>query len=157
MLSFFLVSTWFVKTAIADSVKFVFSEENKPERIFLFPGRVSLLKLPCSITKALIGSPNDIKTEVDKLNPKETHILLKKWKSQPSNLILKCKDKIFLFSLIPSKKSHYDYVKVLGHISSKPLRVKSALPNSPLPFVGGLREKDFTIRKILDFSWEDTK
>ena len=154
---FLFLLAFFAKEAKADSVKFVFSEENKPERIFLFPGRVSLLKLPCSITKALIGSPNDIKTEVDKLNPEETHILLKKWRSQPSNLILKCKDKVFLFSLIPSKKSHYDYVKVLGHVSSKPLKVKSASPNSPSPLKGDLREQDWTIRKILDFSWSDKK
>ena len=154
---FAFLSALLIVEAKADSVKFVFSEENKPERIFLFPGRVSLLKLPCSITKALIGSPNDIKTEVDKLNPEETHILLKKWRSQPSNLILKCKDKVFLFSLIPSKKSHYDYVKVLGHVSSKPLKVKSALPNSPSPLKGDLREQDWTIRKILDFSWSDKK
>ena len=138
-------------------MQFVFVEEKKPKTIFLFPGRASLLSLPCPVTKALIGSPEDMKAEIDKLNPKEAHILLKKWKSQPSNLILKCKDKVFLFSLIPSKSAHYDYVQILGHISSKPLKVKSALPKSPLPFVGGLREKDFTIRKVLDFSWEDRK
>ena len=140
----------------ADSVKFVFSEENKPERIFLFPGRVSLLSLPCPITKALVGSPNDIKAEIDKISKTEAHILLKKWKSEPSNLILKCRDKVFLFSLIPSKNAHYDYVKVLSHKKSS-LKVKTALPNSPLLIKGGLREQDFTIRKILDFSWEDKK
>ncbi len=141
----------------AESAQFIFVEEKKPAAIFLFPGRASLLSLPCFITKALIGSPEDIKVEVDKINKTDTHILLKKWKSEPSNLILKCKDKVFLFSLIPAKNSHYDYVKVLGHISSKPLKVKYALPNTPSPIKGGLREKDFTIRKVLDFSWEDAK
>ncbi|MDE0119835.1 MAG: hypothetical protein OXM55_07495 [Bdellovibrionales bacterium] len=142
-----------------ESVRFLFTSENKPETVFLFPGRVSLFSFPCPITKALIGSPNDIKAEVDKLHPSDVHILLKKWRSEPSNLILKCKkDTVFLFSLIPAKATHYDYVKVLGHVSSKPLKVKSALPNSPLPSVGGLREgKDFTIRRILDFSWESEK
>ena len=144
-----------MKEGKAESVRFVFSQENKPEQIYLFPGRASLLSLPCPITKALIGSPEDIKAEVDKINRTDAHILLKKWKSEPSNLILKCHNKVFLFSLIPAKNAHYDYVKVLGHISSKPLKVKSALPNTPSPLDGGLREKGFTIRKILDFSWED--
>ena len=153
---FALLSLLFIAEVKAESVKFVFSEENKPERIFLFPGRISLLSLPCPITKALVGSPNDIKAEIDKISKTEAHILLKKWRSEPSNLILKCKGKVFLFSLIPAKKSHYDYVKVLSHKQSS-LKVKSALPNSPLPSAQGLRGKDFTIRKILDFSWEDKK
>ena len=156
LLFLFLLSFFFVKKGRAESVRFLFSEENKPERIYLFPGRASLLSLPCPVTKALIGSPEDIKAEVDKLNQKEAHILLKKWKSEPSNLILKCHNKVFLFSLIPAKNAHYDYVKVLGHISSSPLKVKFALPNTPSPPDRGLREKDFTIRKILDFSWEES-
>ena len=152
-----LFSFSFMEEGETESVQFVFVEEKKPKTIFLFPGRASLLSLPCPVTKALVGSPEDIKAEVDKLNPTDAHILLKKWRSEPSNLILKCKDKVFLFSLIPAKNAHYDYIKVLGHVSSKPLKVKSALPNTPSPFMGGLREKNFTIRKILDFSWEDKK
>ena len=153
---FALLSLLFIAEVKAESMKFVFSQENKPETIFLFPGRVSLLNLPCPITKALVGSPNDIKVEIDRISKTDAHILLKKWRSEPSNLILKCKDKVFLFSLIPAKKSHYDYVKVLSHKESS-LKVKSALPNSPLPSAQGLREKDFKIQKILDFSWEDNK
>ncbi len=140
----------------AEDVKFVFSKEKKLETVFLFPGRVSLFNLPCSVTKALIGSPNDIKVEVDKLNPKDTHVLLKKWRAQPSNLILKCNETVFLFNLIPSKSSHSDYVRVLSHIESKPLKIKSPSPNTPSSVNGGLRgERDFIIRKILDFSWRN--
>ena len=153
----FLVSFFPIKEGKAESVRFAFVEENRPEKIYLFPGRASLLSLPCPITKALIGSPEDIKAEVDKINRRDAHILLKKWTAEPSNLILKCKYKVFLFSLIPAKTAHYDYVKVLGHISLKPFKVKTALPNTPSPLDGGLREKDFSIRKILDFSWEDMK
>ena len=108
ILSFFLallVFLFFEKEVRAESVRFIVASEKKPETLFLFPGRVSLLNLPCPITKALVGSPNDIKTEVDKLSPTDAHILLKKWKSEPSNLILKCSDKVFLFNLMPSKKN----------------------------------------------------
>ena len=153
----FIFSFIFMENGKAESVLFFFVEEKKPETVFLFPGRISLLSLPCPITKALIGAPEDIKAEVDKVNKKELHILLKKWGSEPSNLILKCGNRIFIFNLIPSKSAHYDYVEVLGHISSKPFKVKSALPNTPSPLKGGLREKDFTIKKILDFSWEVNK
>ena len=142
----------------AESVKFLIASEKRPATLYLFPGRVSLLNLPCPVTKALIGSPKDIKAEIDKLNPSDAHILLKKWSSKPSNLILKCSDKVFLFNIIPARKSHYDYVKVLNHKETpKPFKVKSPFPNSPAPKVGGLREENFSIRKILDFSWEDSK
>lgn len=158
---YFLLSAFaflsFFSEGKAESVKFLIAKENSPATLYLFPGRVSLLSLPCPVTKALTGSPKDIKAEIDKLNPTDAHILLKKWRSKPSNLILKCSDKVFLFNLIPAKKSHYDYVKVLSHKETlKPFKVKSALPQSPSPKVGGLREGDFSIRKILDFSWEDS-
>ena len=147
---------WKIKRA--ESVKFLFVEEKKPEVIFLFSGRVSLLSLPCSIKKALLGSPKDIKAEVDSLNSKEIHILLKKWHSQPSNLILKCESKVFLFNLIPSKNQHYDYVKILGHVSSSPFDTKSRFTDSlSAPDLRSFHRKDFKIRKILDYSWEDMK
>ena len=137
--------------------KLLIAFEEKPATLYLFPGRVSLLNLPCSVTKALIGSPKDIKAEIDKLSPTDAHILLKKWSSKPSNLILKCSDKVFLFNLIPAKKSHYDYVKVLSHKETpKPFKVKSPLLKTPSKTIGGLKEGDFSIRKILDFSWEDS-
>ena len=137
----------------AESVHFLFAREDNLETIFLFPGRVSLLSFPCSITKAIVGSPNDIKTEVDKFNPKEVHILLKKWSSKPTNLILKCKDKMFLFNLIPHKLSHYDYIKILGHKEAN-LKIKPALSKKKEVFN---KNKTWKIKKILDFSWEDKK
>jgi len=156
--AFALLSFFSEGKALAESVKFLVASEEKPVTLFLFPGRVSLLSLPCPVTKALTGSPNDIKAEIDKLSPTDAHILLKKWRSKPSNLILKCSDKVFLFNLIPARKSHYDYVKVLSHKETfKPFKVKSSLPQSLSPKVGGLREEDFSIRKILDFSWEESK
>ena len=148
----FLLFVFSIKTAKAESTHFIFVEEKKPRDIFLFAGRASLLKLPCEITKAIAGSPEDIKIEVDKINKSELHLLLKKWKAQASNLILKCKDKVFLFSLIPSSNSHFDYVQVLAHVSSKPLKVKSSFNHSSN---GDLKNQKFTIRKILDFSWGD--
>ena len=149
-----LVLFFSINKGKAESIKFLFVEEKKPKTLFLFSGRASLLSLPCQITKALVGSPNDIKVEIDKLNKKEVHILLKKWRSSPSNLILKCKDMVFIFDLIPSKNTHYDYVKVLRHIPYKPFEIKSVLPNNPSTYTEGLKEKDYEIRKILDFSWE---
>ena len=154
----FILSAFFlfVKEASPEGVKFILSSEKEAETLFLFPGRVSLLSLPCPITKALTGSPSDIKAEIDRFSPKDVHILLKKWSSRPSNLILKCSNRVFLFDLIPNKKSHYDYIKVLNHIKTpKPFKVKSPRPNTPSKTIGGLREEDFSIRKILDFSWED--
>ena len=155
----FLLFIYFIGTVRAESVKFLIASEKKPTTLYLFPGRVSLLNLPCPITKALVGSPNDIKTEIDKLNSTDAHILLKRWRASPSNLILKCSDKVFLFNLLPSKKTHYDYIQVVSHIKpTRPLKVKSPRPNTPSQKKGGLREgEDFTIRKILDFSWSNNK
>ena len=151
----FLNFAFGVIKAEAQSSSFIFIEENKPARIFLYPARVSLLTLPCPITKALLGSPLDIKAEIDSLNPKELNILLKKWNSQASNLILKCNDKVFLFNLIPSKSKHYDYVRVLGQVSSRPFKVKPVSQKSLSHNFKNFRLKDFKILKLLDFSLEN--
>lgn len=151
-----LIACLVIREASPESVKFIMTSEKKPETLFLFPGRISLLHLPCPITKAIVGSPSDIKAEVDSFSPKDAHVLLKKWRSEPSNLILKCSDKVFVFNLMPSRKSHYDYIKVLSHNKAyKPLKVKFPRPNTPSKTIGGLRKgEDFSIRKVLDFSWE---
>ena len=69
----------------------------------------------------------------------------------------KAADRVFLFNLIPVKKSHYEYAQAVRHI--KPpfrLKVKFPLPNAPSTNSGGLREgKDFTIQKVLGFSWNE--
>ena len=151
-----VVFSFFTVKAKTESVKFLIASEERPASLFLFPGRVSLLNLPCLVTKALVGSPKDIKAEIDKLNPTDAHILLKKWGSKPSNLILKCSDRVFLFNIIPARKSHYDYVRVLNHTEiPTPFKVKASLSNVSSTDFEGLREEDFSIKKILDFSWED--
>ena len=158
---FFSFSVFFIKQSSAESLS-LFVEEDKATRVFLYPGRVSLLSLPCSITKALLGSANDIKVKED-INPNELILLLKKWNSQSSNLILKCNDLLFLFNLIPSKSKHYDYVKVLGHIPQRHFKVKakSLQKNLSPSTLKNLNFKDFKILKLLDFSlnknWEDKK
>ena len=151
-----LASSFFTVEAKTESVKFLIASEERPATLFLFPGRVSLLSLPCPVTKALVGSPKDIKAEIDKFNPQDAHILLKKWGSKPSNLILKCSDRVFLFNIIPARKAHYDYVRVLNHTETPaPFKVKTSLSNISSTGFEGLREEDFSIKKILDFSWED--
>ena len=56
---------------------------------------------------------------------------------------------IFLFNLIPDRKSHYEYAQAVRHIKPRlRLKVKSPLPNTPSTNYGGLREgDDFTIQK----------
>ena len=63
----------------------------------------------------------------------------------------KAADRIFLFNLIPAKKSHYDYAQAVCHIKPRFwLIVKFPLPNTPSTNYEGLREgKDFTIRQVL--------
>ena len=148
----FSLSAFFVKKAKAESSKFLFMEENKATRLFLYPARISLLSLPCPITKALLGSPKDIKVKTDDLNPNEISLLLKKWNSQSSNLIVKCNDLVFLFNLIPSKSRHDDFIIVLGLIPKKPFKVKSKLNQKPSSNFKRFKLKDFKILKLLDFS-----
>lgn len=106
--SLFLISYAFGVERITEKT----ASRDKVMKIYLSPGRSSILEYPCHITKAVSGAGEDIELVVGSSQANEIDIWLKSSRSQPTNLIVRCQERVFVSDIIPSKINHQDYVKI---------------------------------------------
>jgi hypothetical protein len=90
----------------------------KPIRFYLYPGRSGLIDFPCSIISATPGPGKDVELKVGATNAKEVHIFLRTGASEPTNMIVRCQEAVFVFDIIPSTQSHQDYLQIVGYYGS---------------------------------------
>lgn len=84
------------------------------DKIFLSPGRVSLIEFPQNIIEVRVGNPRSVKALISQVSPKEFTVYLASGASVPSNLIVRSEKKVFVFDVVPSKNNHQDYIKIRG-------------------------------------------
>ena len=82
------------------------------KKIYLHAGLVSTIEFNGLISGVKIGNTDSIKAEISPSNPKEVTLRLRYQNAEPTNMIVRVEKKIFIFDLVPSRKSHQDYVKV---------------------------------------------
>jgi hypothetical protein len=83
-------------------------------KIFVAQGLAAVVQLPYPITEVKVGSPDDVHTQISKTLPSELTLILKKAGAPPTNLIVRCGLRTFVFDLIPSRKTHQDLVRISG-------------------------------------------
>jgi len=83
-------------------------------RIFVAQGLASVIQLPYPITEVKVGSPEDVQIQISKTLPSELSLILKRLLPQPTNMIVRCGTRTFVFDLIPSRKTHQDLVRISG-------------------------------------------
>ena len=96
----------------------------KTQKIHLYPNRVSLIQFPCAVQKTISGSSLDLNVRIDNNTPQELYLWLKSAKAEPTNLIVKCQEKFFIFDIYAQKHSHQDYIKILSGFQSPKLKLK---------------------------------
>jgi hypothetical protein len=102
----------------------------KPIKYFLYPGRSGLIDFPCSIISATPGPGKDIELKVGTTNAKEVHIFLRSGASEPTNMIVRCQDAVFVFDVIPSTQKHQDYLQISGYFGGPSIEGLSLKNNS---------------------------
>lgn len=90
----------------------------KPIKYYLYPGRSGLIDFPCSIISATPGPGKDVELKVGATNAKEVHIFLRTGASEPTNMIVRCQEAVFVFDIIPSTQKHQDYLQIIGYFGS---------------------------------------
>ncbi len=83
-------------------------------KLYLAQGLASVVQLPYPITEVKLGNPDDIQAVISKTLPSEVTLILKRSTVQPTNLIIRCGVRTFVFDVIPSKKTHQDLVRISG-------------------------------------------
>jgi hypothetical protein len=83
-------------------------------KVYLAQGLASVIQLPYPITEAKVGAPESVQALVSKTLPSELTLILKTAGAQPTNLIVRCGSRTFVFDIIPSHKTHQDLVRISG-------------------------------------------
>lgn len=115
---------------------------SKTSTIKMTVGRSTVVDFPCEISHATLGLTDDIKIKVGPDSKKTMTIWLSGASSQPTNLSVKCEGEMYIFDILPSTRSHQDYIVITDSFdqrrrSHKKL-VASSLSNSkPLSRVKG--------------------
>lgn len=108
----------------------IYVDIGKPIKYFLYPGRSGLIDFPCSIISATPGPGKDIELKVGTTNAKEVHIFLRSGASEPTNMIVRCQDAVFVFDVIPSTQKHQDYLQISGYFGGPSIEGLSFKNNS---------------------------
>jgi hypothetical protein len=126
MIFFFYVVTLLLitKSAFGNVSTTLINEQNIPRvsvqtynqgtimPIYLTPGRASVIDFPCLVTKASMGSGGDIHAVLATSVGNEVDLKLDSSVSQATNLIVRCKEAVFIFDIIPSINTHQEYIKI---------------------------------------------
>jgi hypothetical protein len=83
--------------------------------LYISPKLVSVIQAPCPLTENSYGSDQDIKVEISQKQANLAKIWLKKKNAEATNLILHCpKGSPLVFDIIPSDRTHQDYLRVVA-------------------------------------------
>jgi hypothetical protein len=93
--------------------------------VYMTAGRSTVIDFPCAVTKLNTGTGNDIHAAIGTSIPNEVDLHLEGAGSQSTSLIVRCKEKVFVLEIIPSKNTHQEYLKIKKSIGS--VRYHSAL------------------------------
>lgn len=119
---------WFVLTlgflasvqgrASVNRISSVYKDLSKVEKIYLHAGLISVVEFPDPVLEVRIGNTKAFRVEISQISPRELSVYLLRSEAQPSNLIVRSNQKIYVFDVIPSTATHQDYIKVSGSYSA---------------------------------------
>lgn len=121
------------------------SEQNfdlkKTKRIYMTAGRASVLDFPCDIHTTVSGLHDDIKWEIGPEKSNHLVLWLSDETSEPTNLIVRCEERVFVFDVLPSESNHQDYVKINKAFKYSSNTRKSLIDSSSLKTRSDRRHK----------------
>ena len=114
----FVFLLFFSFSSLADKrIKVIYFNLKKPLKLELYPSLASTIDFPCPISKVLAPPSNDINFKTSLSENYELDLWLSKGTSKASSLIVRCKNKVFVLDIVPSKNNHTDYLKIIKAIN----------------------------------------
>lgn len=103
-------NTW----AEVKRIKAIAFNKGKVQKIFVAGGMSSLITFNCDINEMITGNSEQVTLKPLITNKKQMIITLAQEASQPTNIFVKCGQKIdpYIFDVIPSRTNHQDYLKI---------------------------------------------
>ncbi len=104
----------FYATASVKRISAKISDLSKVDRVFISPGLASVVIFPKPITEVKLGNPDLIKATISKTLPSEMTLLINKDLKSPTNIIVRCGSRNYVFDVFPTQNIHQDIVKVMA-------------------------------------------
>jgi len=92
---------------------------SKPFTLYMTPGRSTLVDFPCDISHSILGLTGDIKVTIGPDSLQTMSLWLSNEGSQPTNLTVKCEDRVFVFDIFPNRHNHQDYVNIIDYFDGR--------------------------------------
>ncbi|MCC6817509.1 MAG: hypothetical protein IT245_01280 [Bacteroidia bacterium] len=124
-------------------------DRSKPFTINMHPGRTTTIDLPCAISYAMAGAYNDLKAEIGPDKDSSLVLWLTSHASSPTNLVVRCDERVLVFDIIPSRNNHQDYLKI-KKITEKPVSGKLIADSKNYIAMPSFRKKEL-IKKSESF------
>lgn len=112
---FIIITLCFVLNAQSvKRIKSISFNKAKVERIYIAAGMTSLVTFNCDINEMISGNDEQVSLKPLITNKKQMIITLAKNAAQPTNIFIKCGQRIdpYIFDIVPSKTNHQDYLKI---------------------------------------------
>lgn len=95
-------------------IKSISFNKSKVEKIYIAAGLTTLVSFNCDINEMISGNDEQVTLKPLNTNKRQMIITLAKNAAQPTNIFVRCGQKIdpFIFDVVPSKKNHQDYLKI---------------------------------------------
>lgn len=114
-MKFFILALFFIPQtlfAAPERISSIYKDLGRVEKIYLYPGLISVIEFPQDLLEVRVGNPKSVKVEISQVSPRELTLFLLGSAVNPTNLIVRSNQKLYVFDIIPSKVSHQDYVQI---------------------------------------------
>ncbi len=90
----------------------IIKDLGKVEKVYLYPGLISVIEFPHPLIEVRLGNPRALKVEISQVSNRELTLHLTGLAAKATNLIVRSNQKLYIFDVIPSRVSHQDYIQV---------------------------------------------
>ena len=99
-------------SAAPKRISSIIKDLGKVEKVYLYPGLISVIEFPHPLLEVRIGNPKALKVEISQVSNRELTLHLTGAAAKATNLIVRSNQKLYVFDIVPSRVSHQDYVQV---------------------------------------------
>ncbi len=85
-----------------------------PKSVYLSEGLVSVVEFPKNISEVRLGDTRVVKALISEKSPRELSLFLKSKSFGATNIIVRAERSVFVMDIVPSVKTHQDFIKVSG-------------------------------------------
>ncbi|MFV3409661.1 hypothetical protein ACNH6C_13700 [Bdellovibrio bacteriovorus] len=99
-------------SAAPKRISSIIKDLGKVEKVYLYPGLISVIEFPHPLLEVRIGNPKALKVEISQVSSRELTLHLSGLAAKATNLIVRSNQKLYVFDIVPSRVSHQDFVQV---------------------------------------------